>query len=87
MSVQSSRDCPGQFNGLDEGGYLIHGLLPVQEVTCKPRELPKYLPHDAGPEPVSYRAACSPQYSDGWMEAMTKQFDGIVAAGNLSGNK
>ena len=36
--------------GPDEGGKRIHGLLTVQEVTCKPGELPKCLVRGAGPE-------------------------------------
>ena len=54
--------------GPEQGGKLIHGLLAAQ-VTRKPGELPKYLVREAGPEPVSYPAACSLQYSDdlcGW---------------------
>lgn len=46
----------------------------------KPGGVPKCLVQDAGPEPVSYHAACSPQYSDAWMEAMTKELNGLVAA-------
>ena len=70
--------------GPDEGGKLIHGLLAVQEVTRKPGELPKCLVREAGPEPVSYPAACSSEYSDVWMEAMSKEFDGLVAAGTFA---
>ena len=60
----------------DEGGKLIHGLLAVQEVTRTPGELPKCLVREAGPEPLSYPAACSSRYSDVWMEAMRMEFDG-----------
>ena len=70
--------------GPDEGGKLIHGILAVQEVTRKPGELPKCLVREAGPEPVSYPAACSSEYSDVWMEAMSKEFDGLVAAGTFA---
>ena len=45
--------------GPDVGGKLVRGLLAVQEVTRKPGELPKFLVREAGPEPVSYPAACS----------------------------
>ena len=67
--------------GPDEGGKLIHGLLAVQEVTRKPGEWPKCLVREAGPEPVSYPASCSSEYSVVWMESMSKEFDGLVAAG------
>ena len=70
--------------GPGEGGKLIHGLLAVQEITRKPGELPKCLVREAGPEPVSYPAACSSEYSDVWIEAMSKEFDGLVAAGTFS---
>ena len=66
--------------GPDDGGKLIHGLLVVQEVTCKPGKLPKCLVREAGSEPVSYPAACSSRYSDVWMEAMKMEFEGLVAA-------
>ena len=67
--------------GPDEGGKRIHGLLAVQEVTRKPGELPKCLVREAGPEPVSYPAACSSEYSDVWMRM---EFDGLVAAGTFA---
>ena len=50
--------------GPDEGGKLIHGLLAAQEVNRKPGELPKCLVQEAGPEPVSYPATCSSEYSN-----------------------
>ena len=58
--------------GPDEGGELIHGVLAVQEVTNKPEEFPKCLVREAGPEPVSYPAVYSSEYSDVWIEAMSK---------------
>ena len=70
--------------GPDGGGQLIHGLLAVQDVTRKPGELLKCLVQEAGPEPVSYPAACSSEYSDVWMEAMSKEFDGLVAVGTFA---
>ena len=70
--------------GPGEGGKIIHGLLAVQEVTRKPGELPKCLVREAEPEPVSYPAACSSEYSDVWMEAMRMEFDGLVAAGSFA---
>ena len=70
--------------GPDEGDKLIHELLAVQEITRKPGELPKCLVRETGPEPVSYPAACSSEYSDGWMEAISKEFDGLVAAGTFA---
>ena len=36
-----------------------------------------------GPEPDSYTAACSSEYSEVWMEAMKMDFDGLVAAGTF----
>ena len=60
---QAADGLVGMF-GFDEGGKLIHGLLPVQEVTRNPERLPKYLIQDAGPKPVWYNAACSPHYSE-----------------------
>ena len=45
---------------------------------------PKCLVREAGPEPVSYPAACSSEYSDVWMEAMRMEFDGFVAAGTFA---
>ena len=72
--------------GPDEGGKLIHGLLVVQEISREPVELPKCLVREAGPEAVSYPAACSSQYSGVWMEAMRMKFDGLVAAGIVCGS-
>ena len=69
--------------GPDEGGKIFHGLLAV-EVTRKPGELPKCDVREAGPEPVSYPAACWSEYSDVWMEAMRMEFDGLVAAGTFA---
>ena len=69
--------------GPEEGGKLIHGLLAVQ-VTRKPGELRKCFVREAGPESVSYPAACSLQYLDVWMEAMRMEFDGLVAAGTFA---
>ena len=66
--------------GPDEGGKLIHWLLAVQKAHRKPGELPKCLVREARPEPVSYPATCSSQYSDVWMEAMRIEFDGLAAA-------
>ena len=70
--------------GPDEEGKLIHGLLAVQEVIRTPGELPKCLAREAGPEPVWYPAACSSGYSDVWMEAMSKEFNGLVVAGTFA---
>ena len=70
--------------GSDEGRKLIHGLLAVREVIRKPGELPKCLVGEAGPEPVSYPAACTSEYSDLWMRAMSKEFDGLAAAGTFA---
>ena len=70
--------------GPEEVGKVVHGLLAVQEVTRKPGELPKCLVREAGPEPVSYPAACSSEYSDVRMEAKSKEFDGLVAAGTFA---
>ena len=69
------------MSGPDEGGKLFHGLLAVQGVTRKPGVLPKRLVREAGPEPVSYHAACLSQYSDVWLEAIRMEFDALVAAG------
>ena len=63
---------------------MIHGLLAVQGVTRKPGELPKCLVREAGPEPVSYPVACSSEYADVWVEAMTMEFDGLVEAGTFA---
>ena len=50
-------------------------------------ELPKCLVRETNSESVSYPAACSSQYSDVWMEAMRKGFDGLVAAGTVAEGK
>ena len=69
--------------GADEGVTLIHGILAVQDVTRKPGELPKNLVREAGPEPASYLAACSSEYSDVWMKSRRMEFDGLAAAGTF----
>lgn len=38
-----------------------------------------------GRRAVSYHAVCSPQYSDVWMEATSKEFDAIVTPGIFAG--
>ena len=38
-----------------------------------------------GRRAVSYHAVCSPQYSDVWMEATSKESDAIVTAGTFAG--
>ena len=70
--------------GPHEGGKVIHGLLAVHEVTHKPGELPKCPVRESGPEPVSYPAAYSSEYSDVWMEAVRMEFDGFAAAGTFA---
>ena len=69
--------------GPNDGDKLIRELLAVQEVSRNSGELPKCLVGEGGPEPVSYPAACSWEYSDVWMEAMRMEFDGLVAAGTF----
>ena len=68
----------------DQGSKIIHELLVVQEVIRKPEELPMCLVREAEPEPVSCHAACSPQCSDVWMEAMRIECDGLVATGTFA---
>ena len=67
-----------------EEGKLSCGLRVVQ-VTRRPGELPKWLVWEAGPEPVSYPAACSSECSDVWMRAMKMEFEGPAAAGTFAG--
>lgn len=68
-----------------KGGKIVHGLLMVEEVTRKPGELSGCLVQEAGAEPLSYPAVCSPQYSGVlWMEAMKIEFDGLMTAGTFA---
>ena len=39
---------------------------------------------EAGPELLSYSAACSSEYSDVSMEAMRVEFDGLTTAGTFA---
>lgn len=71
--------------GSDEGGRVIRGQLAVQEFTRKPGELPRCLVKEAGPDPLSYPAACSSQHSDVRIETMMIEFDGLMAAGMFAG--